>query len=141
MLQKNMENKLKYLEFIQNIINRMSSNSFALKGWSVTLIAGIFVLAAKDTNQAYFLIAYIPIVIFWGLDSYYLQEERIFRCLYEQARLKDVNEVDFSMNIRDVIFSEDKEKVSWISCVFSVSEFCFYFPLFIVSTIIFIVAK
>ena len=81
-----MENKLKYLEFIQNIINRMSSNSFALKGWSVTLIAGIFALAAKDVNQVYFLIAYVPIVTFWGLDSYYLKEERIFRYLYDQAR-------------------------------------------------------
>lgn len=141
MLQRNMENKLKYLEFIQNIINRMSSNSFALKGWSVTLIAGIFALAAKDVNRVYFLIAYVPIVTFWGLDSYYLKEERIFRYLYDQARLKDVNDVDFSMNIRNVINSGDKEKVSWINCIFSVSEICFYLPLTIISTIIVIVAN
>ena len=37
-----MENKLKHLQMIQGIINRMASNSFALKGWSVTLVAGIF---------------------------------------------------------------------------------------------------
>lgn len=141
MLQKNMENKLKYLEFIQNSINRMSSNSFALKGWSVTLIAGIFALATKDANQVYFLIAYVPIVTFWGLDSYYLKEERVFRYLYDQARVKDVNNIDFSMNIRNVINSGDKENVSWISCIFSVSEICFYLPLILISTIIVIVAN
>lgn len=141
MLQENMENKLKYLEFIQNIINRMSSNSFALKGWSVTLIAGIFALAARDAKQVYFLIVYIPIMIFWGLDSYYLKEERIFRYLYDQARVKDVNDIDFSMNKENVISSKDKKKVSWISCLFSVSEICFYLPLTLISTIIVIVAN
>lgn len=55
-----MEDRIKYLEMIQEIINRMASNSFALKGWAVTLIAGIFVLAEKDTNKMYFLVAYLP---------------------------------------------------------------------------------
>ena len=32
------ENKLKHLEFIQNIITRMNSNSFVIKGWSITLV-------------------------------------------------------------------------------------------------------
>ena len=34
-----MEKKIKHLEMIQGVINRMAGNSFALKGWSVTLIA------------------------------------------------------------------------------------------------------
>lgn len=58
------ESKLKHLEMIQGIINRMASNSFALKGWAVTLVAGIFALASKDTDKIYFLIAYVPIVVF-----------------------------------------------------------------------------
>ena len=41
-------NKLKHLEFIQAAINRMAGNLFMLKGWSVTLIAALFALAAKD---------------------------------------------------------------------------------------------
>ena len=36
-------------------------NSFALKGWAATLIAGIFVLVGKDTDKMYFLVAYMPI--------------------------------------------------------------------------------
>lgn len=50
----------------------MAGNSFLLKGWAVTLIAGIFALSSNDTDKLYFLVAYIPILVFWALDSYYL---------------------------------------------------------------------
>ena len=45
-----MDKKLKHLEMVQGVINRMASNSFMLKGWAVTLVAGIFALAGKDTD-------------------------------------------------------------------------------------------
>jgi len=34
-----MKNKRKHLELIQGIINRMASNLFFLRGWTITLIA------------------------------------------------------------------------------------------------------
>jgi hypothetical protein len=34
------ESELKHLEFIQGVIARLANNSFLLKGWSVTLVAG-----------------------------------------------------------------------------------------------------
>jgi len=74
---------------IQAVISRMANNSFMLKGWAVTLVAGVFALSAKDANQMYFLIAYIPIVLFWFLDSYYLQLERKFRVLYNKVRKRE----------------------------------------------------
>ena len=80
-----MENKIKHLELIQSVINRMASNSFALKGWGVTLVAGIFVLAGKDADKLYFLVAYIPIIVFWGLDAYYLLQERLYCALYDKV--------------------------------------------------------
>lgn len=40
------DNKVKHLEMIQAVINRMAQNSFLLKGWSVVLTAAIFALAA-----------------------------------------------------------------------------------------------
>ena len=43
-----MENKLKHLEFIQNVINRMANTSFLLKGWSITIIAGLFAFSATE---------------------------------------------------------------------------------------------
>ena len=71
-----MESKLKHLEFIQSVIDRLSRNSFLLKGWSVTLISALFALAAKDSNKQYILLAYFPIITFWILNGYYLSQER-----------------------------------------------------------------
>lgn len=93
-----MENKLKHLEFIQNAVGRMASNLFLLKGWAITLIAALFALSAKDSNDAYFLIAYFPALVFWFLDGYFLCQERRFRALYDHVRRLDESEIDFSMN-------------------------------------------
>lgn len=128
------EQKKTHLEMIQNVINRMASNSFSLKGWAVTLVAGIFALASKDANPLFFLVAYIPIVIFWGLDAYYLQLERKFRRLYDKVRLMDENQIDFSMSIS--ISASDCGKCSYLSCLFSKTEFWFYFPLALLSALI-----
>lgn len=132
-----MENKMKHLELIQGTINRLAGNSFALKGWGVTLIAGIFALAGKDTNKLYFLVAYIPIIIFWGLDSYYLLQERLYRALYDKVRLLSDKEIDYSMNASPKEFKNDKNTFS--SCLTSKSELWFYLPLALVSTGIIII--
>ena len=133
------ENKLKHLEMIQGIINRMASNSFALKGWAVTLVAGIFALASKDTDKIYFLIAYVPIVVFWFLDSYYLLQERLFRSLYGKVRQLPENEIDFDMNTKRDEFKSEKNTFN--ACLFSVTEAGFYIPLAIVSTGIIILTQ
>lgn len=92
-------NKHKHLEFIQTSINRMSGNLFLQKGWSVTLVAALFALAAKDTNKAYILIAYFPLLIFWILDGYFLSHEHRFRALYEHVRALKEEDIAFSMDI------------------------------------------
>ena len=61
-----MDKKINHLQMIQGVISRMASNSFALKGWAVTLVAGIFALASKDADKMYFLVTYIPVVVFLG---------------------------------------------------------------------------
>lgn len=126
------ESRIKYLEMVQTVINRMASNSFALKGWAVTLIAGIFVLAGKDTDKMYFLVAYFPIVVFWALDSYYLRQERLYRALYNKIRCLPVDKNDFSMSASKKEFGDETN--SFWSCFLSITELWFYFPLAIVST-------
>ena len=136
-MEKLMENKLKHLEMVQSVINRMANNSFMLKGWAVTLVAGIFVLAGKDTDKLYFLVAYIPVIVFWGLDSYYLLQERVYRGLYEKVRLSEESEIDFSLRVTKEEFGNEKNK--FIFCVVSITELWFYFPLALVCTGIIIV--
>jgi hypothetical protein len=105
MSQDSISNKHKHLDFIQSAINRMAGNLFLLKGWSITLIAALFALAAKDANKSYFVIAYFPLFIFWSLDGYFLSQERKFRALYDHVRTLDESQIDFSMDTKP--FSND----------------------------------
>ena len=130
-------NKIKHLEMVQGVINRMASNSFMLKGWAVTLVAGIFALASKGTDKLYFLIAYIPIVVFWGLDSYYLLQERLYRALYNKVRLLNEKDIDFSMKATKEEFNSEKNR--FFSCLLSKTEIWFYLPLALVCTIVIII--
>jgi len=92
------DTRIAYLGMIQAIIIRMAGSSFMLKGWSVTLVAALFALAAADTNQAYVYLAYFPAFMFWGLDAYFLRQERLFRALYDHVRVLPDAELKFSMD-------------------------------------------
>ena len=76
------EQKVKHLEMIQSIITRMNQNSFMLKGWMITIVSALFAIYADKGNIAYLLVAIFPILVFWFLDAYYLQQERKFRGIY-----------------------------------------------------------
>lgn len=110
-----MEIKTKHLEMIQGVINRLSTNSFLLKGWSVVLISALFALSAGDSNPAFIYLAYIPAFVFWGLDGYFLREERKFRALYNSVRKKDESDIDFSMNTEVVAGQAGSWMVATIS--------------------------
>lgn len=81
MANKNLkEYILKEIEIIQNIINRLAFNSFLVKGWAITLIVATLLFRG---NKFQVWLAFIPLVVFWFLDSYFLQQERLYRKLYE----------------------------------------------------------
>lgn len=94
------EHKLKHLEFIQTTITRMSTNSFIIKGWTITLISALFVLAQKESNTTYAILTYIAVPIFWYLNAFFLLQERRYRSLYDDVRIKDDNLIDFSMDAK-----------------------------------------
>ena len=110
-----MENKRAHLEMIQAVVNRMSVNSFLLKGWSVVLISALFALAAGDSQALFVYIAYFPAIVFWMLDAYFLRQERLFRKLYDRVRHLPETDVDFSMDTSVV----DGEVAGWSAVVFS----------------------
>ena len=120
-----MENKLKHLEFIQTVINRMAGNCFMLKGWAITLVAALFALSAKDANHSYIFIAYFPVVIFWILNGYFLSQERLFRDLYDHVRKLEESKIDFSMDTDPL----KNIKNSWARSIFSKTLSIFYLSL------------
>lgn len=127
-----MENKVKHLEMIQGVINRMAANSFMLKGWAITLVSGFFALSDKDSNPMYFLVVYIPIFLFWILDGFYLRQERLYRLLFDEIRCKKEEDIDFSM--KPIVKNIGKQNwSSWYKCFISKTEISFYLPLALMS--------
>jgi len=92
-----MEKKMKHLDFMQLVITRMNANSFLLKGWAVTLVVALFALDISKTSVSFIKISFLPAILFWVLDGYFLYQERLFRELYDEVRLKDESQIDFSM--------------------------------------------
>lgn len=129
------EPKMRYLEMIQEVISRMANNSFALKGWTVTLVAGIFTLSG-DAIGTNFWFLFLPIIIFWGLDSFYLSRERAYRALYKHVTGLSQNEIDFNMDTS--AFSCIEKNKLW-NCLVSPTELFFYLPLSALSGVIILI--
>ena len=73
---------IKHLEFTQTVITRMNTNSFQIKGWTVTVVAALLAIFASTKNELFILVSIFPVTVFWCLDSYYLMQERKFRGIY-----------------------------------------------------------
>lgn len=123
-----MDKKIKHLEFIQDIIDRQARNSFLLKGWVITLVAASFALSIKDEVFSKTVFVYFLVFIFWVMDTYYLWQERKFRCLYDHVRKLKEDEVDFDMNTKEIA---KKAGCSLIDTVLSPTLLLFYLTLMI----------
>ena len=110
-----MEDKRKHLEFIQNIITRMNSNSFQIKGLAITLVTALMAVYASTNNVAFIYLGIVPLLLFWFLDSYYLQQERKFRGVYNDVTgLKSDVEVKlYEMPIHKYTKILDKQYSYW----------------------------
>ena len=119
----NGEKVIKHLEMTQAVINRLGSNSFLLKGWSMTVIVTTMVLIARYDmqNPCIVLAVMLPVLGFWILDGYFLWQERLLRQVYDEVRGQ--SDTDFKM---DVMKHVNKPQCSWLSAVFSVTLVIFY---------------
>lgn len=94
----NLEKKLKHLEFIQAVINRMAGNSFMIKGWSVTVLSLVSAFVLKDGDPRLVPVGYFLVLMFWFLDAYYLKIEKNYRELYKAVSKKTENAIDFNLS-------------------------------------------
>lgn len=120
-----MPNKTKHLEFIQSVINRQASNSFLIKGWSLTVVGGIFALVGSSNQIAYLFVAYVLLLMFWSLDGYFLCVEKCYRALYNEVRQKNEEDIDFSMELTHTSRTEHK----WFKTTRSETLLLFYVPV------------
>jgi len=132
------EDKQKHLEFLQLAINRMASNSFILKGWNITLIVGLFALTLKDLSSVYLYLAILPALAFWGLDAYYLRQERLFRGLYDSIRKTKRKEIDpYSFNTQ----SMNGKVKNWFYTLFSPTVILLHGAVILFITIFIIIVR
>ncbi len=117
-----LDKKLAHLEMIQGIVNRLSSDSFLLKGWTVVLVSALFALTAGQGKAHFVYLAYFPAIAFWILDGYFLWQERLFRALYDHVRKLKEEDVDFSMNT----FIVKHEIRCWSDVIFSTTLLIFH---------------
>lgn len=107
---------------MQNVITRMNSNSFLIKGWTITLVSALFALAAKDANVNYVLVSYISLPAFWVLDGFYISQERQYRDLYKEVAAKTETDINFSMDASGYC----KGDGTWLAGIFSKTLIPFY---------------
>ena len=88
----------KHIDIVQSAIARMSSNRFLIKGWCITLVAGLCAIGISDDRHLVYQLAYVPIALFWFMDAYYLWIGRCFRNLFDDiVKIRAIP--TYSMNI------------------------------------------
>ena len=117
------ENHIAHLGMIQGVINRMASNSFALKALAVTIAAAIIAITGtqQNTTASTSYLGLLPVIVFWLMDAKYLRLERLYRKLYDHIRKSEEFEA-FSMNVTQF----DNEVSSTLRIAFSWSVIWFY---------------
>jgi hypothetical protein len=125
------EGLYKEIDLIQGCINRMSQNSFMLKGWALTVFAGVTAFTKGENLSSLLTIIFtmiVPYTCFWLLDSFFLQTEKKYRRLYHQVITKRKLgnlEGQFDLNPNQV------ETECYLKSLFSLTLLVFYgIPIF-----------
>ena len=132
------ENKIKHLEFIQENIARMNQCSFQMKGWAITIVTALLALYAATTgstgnengNVIFVFVAIIPTILFWMLDSYYLQQERKFRGIYND--IAELTHEDKRIIVREFempLNKYDSSKYCFCNVIWSKTEWPLYLTI------------
>lgn len=111
-----------HLEFLQNIIQRMASNSSSCKTWCITIISAMLVVFAENSKPNVMTITYIPTILFLLLDAYYLGLEKGFRDSYDELvdnihdnklEIKDIYRIKIKGNMCGLTFKAFKSLSVW----------------------------
>ncbi len=110
----------------------MANNSFLLKEWTAILVSALFALSAKDSNIAFVNVAFLPIIVFWILDGYFLKIEREYRKFYDKAR--QLEKVDFCLDTKSLLRKDEMECLTKV--IFSKTLLPFYGTMLLVVVVI-----
>ena len=102
----------KEIDLIQDCIKRMSTNSFLIKGWTITLIAVVLALAKDKIDFLYIcFILLVPVLGFWYLDTFFLRTERMYRKMYEWVIKNRMSSEERMYNLNPKQYESEVESI------------------------------
>lgn len=129
----------KHLEFIQNNIDRMSKCSFQIKTWTITIFSAVLALYAStfdNTNggkNIIFFLSVIPVLLLWILDSFYLQRERKFVGIYNDASNVSKESEKKTLLLYEMPLKKYRQgKYSYFRALFSITEIIIYLTIIVI---------
>jgi hypothetical protein len=121
----------KHMDYVQSVIARLGNDSFLMKGWALTVSTAVLAYALAHLDWRVALFAFLPGVLFWYLDSYFLHREKLFRLLFDDVAAGKVR--NFSMTYENYLPQVSRRKV-----FFSETLRWFYGLILAVATVVFI---
>jgi len=124
------DNRVKHMEMIQAVVDRLAGNAFLVKGWALTVALALFGFAIERANPELAIVGLIAVVPFFALDAYFLQAERLFRLLYDEVRSSNEEVEAFylgatSDDFRKMLIAKGKD-VSWQATTWRPTLIVFY---------------
>lgn len=96
------EDERLYLQFLQNNIARMNTNSCQTKSWCIAIVAALLAIYAETKNFLFILISAVPVILFCILDTLYLQQEHKFVGMYNDYVKGEMKKTEtYKMPIRN----------------------------------------
>ena len=137
---------LKEIDLVQSCINRMAANSFDIKKWSVGIIAILAGLLKQNMlpyNCKIGALFLMVIIVFWGLDAFFLKTEKLYRKKYSwiiknRAEGNFSNLFDLNPYNKDMMLDKGAKMPHLVWVILSKTLFPFYTGLIAFCVVIFI---
>ena len=125
------EERVKHLELVQGVINRLANNSFLIKGWMITVVMAGVGISVSQSMKALYIFTIVAIVLFWFLDAYYLRLEKLFRRHFDFVA-KSEDDLKFDMDIS----KHQKDIKTILRIMFSSPTIILYLPVLILTIVL-----
>lgn len=137
---------IKEIDLIQSCINRMSQNSFIVKGWTISLVAVVLALLPESFDlTGLCIIGFVATCCFWYLDAFFLKTEKLYRWKYDWVLANRLNCSEFCYNLDPnnsrMWLSDENGNQKKAPCVFRImftkTLLPIYLPLLALAIIVF----
>lgn len=124
---------MKSLDYTQNAINRMAENSAKLKSWFLPVVSAFYLFFSKSVSEEskydlseFDVLWCIPLFLFVYLDGFYLNQERLFRAIYEDFAdsINNQGSNRKPFDLKPTI--SQRQRSTTINAIFSISVSGFY---------------